>query len=511
MKFNYRKPALSVVLWKSISRTTLNNEVPVASKFTSSDRDIDLTPYIGEQNGVRICKSTRDPAGSFSITLTDDMYYSKNGTMYGDSLYGLIEPMDYIEICMVGDAYKQSPDEIPIMMRGFVSEIQLTETMGSDGKPQRNIVVSGQDYGKILQIMQLFYMPCIPSSDAAYLTQHPLFVQYSQQGLKLNFNLTTDFFQQVIDIMVNGYIKSMGGATGYEKNDEDALPTLLTDFFAQPAKLSVDFNNDWREGTIYSLFQKFGDIGAWNEFFIEDREDAPYVVYRPNPYIDVSSLSKVGDGNDPSSIQTIQPYPSGKFPAITQVERADIINITASRSDANLANYFWVNCPAFNFVDKTSYYQSSVENDYASVYVDNYGNVSPSLYGQRKMVETTNQFEPNCTDNGAGTPAGAERDKNSITWATWIKDRRKDLISQNKDYVIFETGSIRMKGNEKIKAGTYVRYNGALYYVVSVEHDFAPFGNYFTSVQFIRGTGFINRVSQKADSTSPYLAEMAQN
>jgi hypothetical protein len=39
-----------------------------------------------------------------------------------------------------------------------------------------------------------------------------------------------------------------------------------------------------------------------------------------------------------------------------------------------------------------------------------------------------------------------------------------------------------------------------------VQHDFVPFGGYTTTVQFERGTGFIDRVQQNA----PYFSELAQ-
>ena len=128
------------------------------------------------------------------------------------------------------------------------------------------------------------------------------------------------------------------------------------------------------------------------------------------------------------------------------------------------------------------------------------------------MWEQTNQGGNTETDNGNGTANGAPRIANQTDLSGWITQRRIDLIAQNKDNIVFETGTLRLKGNEAIRAGTYLQYKPgnvpAFYYVVSVEHDFAPFGSYFTTVQFERGTGFIGRVQQDAGSASPYLAEM---
>jgi hypothetical protein len=204
----------------------------------------------------------------------------------------------------------------------------------------------------------------------------------------------------------------------------------------------------------------------------------------------------------------------------TVIGRADVVSMTAARTDANVANYFWVDCPRFNLnyaptlrmvavqANQTAQLGASLQGPY----VTSYPNVNPALYGQRKMWEQTNQGGDAETNNGNGTQAGAPRLENENSLASWINQRRIDLIAQNKDNIVFETGTMRLKGNEAIKAGTYIQYKPgnvpAFYYVVSVEHDFAPFGSYFTTVQFERGTGFIGRVQQDAGSASPYLAEM---
>ena len=70
----------------------------------------------------------------------------------GDSLYALVEPMDLIEIRIARESHKNSHKDLPIVMRGFVSEIRRDETMGPDGKASRRVIISGQDYGKLLQI-----------------------------------------------------------------------------------------------------------------------------------------------------------------------------------------------------------------------------------------------------------------------------------------------------------------------------------------------------------------------
>jgi hypothetical protein len=72
------------------------------------------------------------------------------------SLYAMIEPMDIIEIRMA-HAPSSYEDRIPVVMRGFVGMIRRSRSM-SGGKPQRTVMVAGNDYGKILQILRIYYL-----------------------------------------------------------------------------------------------------------------------------------------------------------------------------------------------------------------------------------------------------------------------------------------------------------------------------------------------------------------
>src|SRR5258708_35362000 len=48
---------------------------------------------------------------------------------------------------------------MPTMMRGLVTSIRRGNVMSADGRPVRAVSISGQDYGKILQIMRISYLP----------------------------------------------------------------------------------------------------------------------------------------------------------------------------------------------------------------------------------------------------------------------------------------------------------------------------------------------------------------
>lgn len=75
------------------------------------------------------------------------------------------------------------------------------------------------------------------------------------------------------------------------------------------------------------------------------------------------------------------------------------------------------------------------------------------------------------------------------------------MIGMNKDNVVFESGTIRLRGNEAIKAGMVLNIQrGRLtsqYYAHRVDHEFVPYQGFFTTVTVDRGTGYIDRAQEK--------------
>lgn len=516
MQIDVRKPSIRVLLKKNVGRTTVAGGTPLSKRYAGASTVLDLTPYIGEKGAVRLTKSVRAPCGSFSIVLAD-----KIDLEVQDSLYTVIEPMDSIEIYISG-ANALGPSGPPIMMRGFVSKVSRPEGMGADGKPTRSVVISGQDYGKILQILQVFFMPNAPSDVGSMITNFPFFAKF---GPAFNVQDAGPFMQDVFDLVVNPYIANLRKtAAGQSESGgtQQQLASIKTDIQVQGAKVSPFGVGGWRGGTIHSLLTEYCDVGAWNEFFIEDRDDGPYAVYRPNPFLYAGYDGLLTPGAvQPTDSAAVAAdvgliLPGAVVPPVTDISRADVVTINPSRSDENVANYFWVDAPRYvlNYSEtaRAIAFQSVESAKSAPTYVTDYGNIDPSLYGTRKMWEQSQQAGNGETNNGNGTPNGSARDESGASAIAWINQRRQQLFDQNKDNVVFESGSMRVKGNEAIRAGTYVRLSGggmkSVYYAVSVTHDFSAFGNYFTSVEFERGTGFIDRAVRSAQQSSPYWGEM---
>lgn len=482
-----RHPAISVKLRKNVGRSTIAGGLPVSSRFSGQTKTIDLAPYIGDHGAIRVSKSVRAGAGTFILEITDQINLAGQ-----DSIYGLIEPMDVVEIRMTGDAYKNPT--IPMMMRGFVSSIRRTQVMTARG-PERKVIITGLDYGKIWQIIQIFWMPNAPPP-ANLITSFPFFSQF---GVTFNIQLMADFLVQVFDQIVNPYILNMGDIGGAA--DTSPLLQIQKDVQVLQGKISPWGIGAWG-GSIYQLLTTFGDVNAWNELFIEDREDAPYVVYRPNPFKTADSKNFIQDIN------------LDLAPAVIDVALDEIIAGDVGRSDENVANYFWVDSPRFtlNYTDTIRAFAYSGNPE--SFFVQKYGNNDPRLYGIRKMQIDTSQGGNQESDSGNGSPQGPARQTNQGAYLGWMSQRRQELIDQNKDNVVFEDGGFRFKGNEKVKAGTYIRLTHgnmqSLYYVVSVTHDYRPFDSYLTHATVERGTGFIDRSQQESGSASPYWGEIAQ-
>ncbi|WP_168794441.1 hypothetical protein [Paraburkholderia aromaticivorans] len=541
MYVNVRKPNIQVLLHKVVTRTSATGNVSattgsgaptaVSSSSTSSSglagapsqtdspsNIYDLTSWLGEGSVVRVQKSVRDSSGAFSIDFVDQIMGGLN-----DTLYTLIEPMDMFEIRFAGDAYKYAGtggQQLPIMMRGFVADIERSQGMGADGKPRRTIHVTGHDYHKILQIIQIFNMPCTPDV-ANLVSSFPLFSKY---GEDLNVQTTTQFVLQVFNEIVNKYISGMqqAGATSGA-----ALAEVATDIQVPDALMSVQLGT-FNSGTVQQLLEEYLDIGPFNEFFVEDRDAGawgpagPYAVYRPTPFLGAVSRSPLQPIQ--TSVTTGVSTDSQLSPTANcvSITTDPIISISARRSDANVANYFWVDAPRFNmnYGDLTKMYATyALQQGAVPYYITNYQNVNPALYGLRKMEVATQQGSLAEKNSGNGTPAGDGRFANQASFLSWIDDRRNLLIALNRDNVIFENGEMHLEGNERIKAGTYVkvRYGAtpnnpagniqSLYYAHSVTHVFEPFGNYMTSIEYDRGTNFADCTTQAQGSVPTYYSE----
>lgn len=501
-------PQFSVRLYKTISRKTVDGQSAVSSRYSGKDEYIDLTPYLGDGSSVVTSKSIRDPAGAFSITFADRPKGS--GVALGpvlptaalETVYGLVEPMDVVEIRM-WSGLGPKPATLPIKMRGFVSQISRSQAMSTDGKPVRSVVVSGQDYGKIWQTYQILYLQAYAAGNALLTTYNlwEMFGVNAQNTMKAG-----EFVKAAVEKILNPHIKG-----------------FMPEHSPMPKEMKLDItvshgvvNNSYQgqQGSVYDLLKLYGDVGIWNELYTEDREDGVYVVYRPTPALSISKPK----GAENRKIQDDAPDP-----IYVTVADEDIQRIDTARTDSNVANFYWVNNQRYDLIDDIYRKLLAIKDSDTTVNLKDYPNAAVKYYGVRPMFGETQQSD----DDVKSLTTGLDKDgqaKRSERFEAWIDNRRRLMVEMNKDNVVLESGSARIKGGlmrpagkdgkaECMKAGDYARFQqGNLEfegYIVQITDEFVPYQSYTTTINFERGTGFVTRAQMEGGVNSPWLAEQA--
>lgn len=497
------EPQCKVTLFKTIKRTSLVDGVPVSERFQGTGIRVDLSPYIGEGASVSTRKSVREPAGAFSLALLDRPFLGyvdvpleqlppgQTSVQSAESLYGIIEPMDVIEIRMRHGGEATSGDP-PVVMRGFVSDVSRSQGMTQDGRPVRTVTIVGQDYGKLWQMLQIMYLP-------GYITGQDMlsafkFFEKFGGGFKIaqpGFQFLRD---DILGLLLNPYLEALMPA------DSPGVKTITMDEDQLRVHGTVSLSGPQNfEGVLYSMLTTYLDVGTWNELFLEDRDDGVYLVYRPNPFKDAK-----GEMIDPDAAK----------PDMVGITDADVVSLNVSRSDRNVANYYWVRSPRFEVSKEIYREQETVtEGNKKTVVLGDYQNASDKLYGIRAMKVDTQMGGDEIENFGSGLKEG-QVIKDRTDQVNWIDTRRKQLVEMNKDNVLFESGTIHCRGNEKLRHGIYLQLIqgqfAAEYYIVECSHDYVWGQSYTNTLRVERGTGFIERAKRGGGKDSPYFSEMAR-
>lgn len=507
----FRTPRIQVTLYKSIMRKFGEAGLPSSERYANKDAGIDLTPFLGDGASVTVSKSCKQISGGFTITFRDMpnssfapaesiMKSAQPFTM--ESVYGLIEPMDQIEIrWWNGEGI--CPDPMRIKMRGFVSEVTRSQAMDSNGKPQRGVVITGQDYGKILQMYQLLYLTDYPGGKS-FLTGANLFEQFGEKAI--NTITGEEFLQMIVTHATN-----------------PILERLIPKYSPFPREIRVDasaqgvINNSYMndQGSLSDLITGLLDVGFWNELFIESREDGEYLVWRPLPYFDLMSGTMT---------QPLLPDQYGSkwslsgsraLPAIVTVPDNKIISIRQTRTDRDVYNFYWCNNQRFDMIDDMTRRLQTMMADGHKTTLE-YPNTNVEIYGVRLMQANTVMGYPDLDNMTSGASKTEQEERGGLV-AEWIKYRRNVIILNNRDNAVLEKGVIEMAGGlpkalapELMRPGDYLQVTQGstawLAYVVNLQETFMPYRGFTATVEFERGTGFAERVSYNG---SPWLAEQA--
>lgn len=494
-------PRITVNLHKTISRKAVDGQSAVSARYAGKSQSIDLTPYLNDRSSVRTSKSVREPAGGFTITFADkaEKSLSAEAGSQLETIYGLVEPMDLIEIRMWHGLGGPGANKPPIVMRGFVSDVQRQQSVGEDGRPVRQVVLSGQDYGKVWQMFQVIYL-------AAYAEGKPLLTNFSLWelfGLKAENTMPApDFVKMMIEKIINPHLAGF-------MPEKTGLPRQIT-VGKDVSVVHGVINNSYQQmqGSVYEILKFHGDVGPWNELYTEDREDGVHLVYRPIPALHISP------GASGRKIQNDAPEP-----VYVSIPDSRLVSLSVSRTDANVANFFWVDGSRYDLITDVQRRLASIPANDGKVSLKDYPNSAQKYYAVRPMYGNTQMGEDGIK-NANGGQNESSFDSNTDKQEAWIDKRRRLMMEMNRDNVVFERGSAVIKGGpmradgvELMKAGDYAKFRmGRLEfeaYVVQISHDFMPFNSYTTSIVFERSTGFVQRVQPGAGMSSPWLAEQA--
>ncbi len=481
------EPKIEVRLVKAIKRSEIIPGVPVTDRYGRL-KAIDLTPYIGEEGGVHVSKGVHEPCGAWSVTIVD-----REHPRLFETVYALVEPMDMIEIRVAHDPFLYD-NKPPILMRGFVSMVTRNEIMAG-GKPIRTVTISGQDFGKILQILQIFYLNNSVVGDNI-LSELAFFHKYADEnGAKIKSG--KDFVNDMLKGVINPYLGKIAATAKGESIGAKVINTITPDVTIE-GNVSPYSISQMNNVSVYQMLCYLLDVGPFNELYTEDTEDGISLVVRPAPFLDVEG-------------KPIQ----GVKPKTIKITSEDVVAINVSRTDAGVANYFWVsNSPWAMYSNETA--QALAMQGLPDSYIKfDYLNSQAAYYGIRKMEVATMMGPPDY--KSSDSTKNEDMPKETKTLGDWIEQRRKILADINKDNVIFESGTLRVRGNEQIKAGMLLivgRGNAdaprneygqmqtntsSCYYVIRVDHEFVPFQGFYTTVTVERGTSFIDR-SQNEES-----------
>lgn len=487
-------PQITVRLFKTIQRATIAGGQPVSERYAGKHAYIDLTPFLGEGSSVRTSKSVKEPAGAFSITFMDKFEIGAGREM--ETVYGLVEPMDVVEIRMWGGVgVATDKPNLPIVMRGFVSDVSRSQMLGSDGRPQRGVTITGQDYGKLWQVYQIVYLPAY-TEGKPLLTNFELFELFGM-GV-VNSMGAGEFVSKMVDQVINPYI------AGFMPDTLDGgIPRQLdvtSSIYVQHGMVNMS-QQQW-QGSIYDILRQHSDTGVWNELYIEDSEDGVSVVYRPIPAMELGTESLIMD--------------DAPAPTYCSVTDGYIESIVSARSDSGVANFYWVNTPQFGLVSDMSRKFFGLTDGNDTVYIKDYQNSAVQYYGVRPMYADTQLGNDGVDNMGSGLQQDAQ-DGRDGQMMDWVTTRRTQMLNMNKDNVVFESGTARVKGGvmrpngyELMRAGDYAVFQTGQIkwraYVTQIEHEFIPYQGYTQTLTFERGEGFSERSKMNG---SPYLAELA--
>ncbi|HYE36124.1 hypothetical protein [Methylocaldum sp.] len=489
-------PRIEIRAFKVVQRREIMPGRRTSSRYSEGDiTEIDLTPFLGDGSSVRVVTDVKAPAGAFAISVVDAPKSIKIGgdgkTVHVESLTYLLEPADLVEIRIAHDPSEYAKAEkgyrLPVIMRGVISEVRRRRGVDGQGRPHRTVVITGQNLiGRAWQALRIMYFNNHPLGDLT-LSTFKFLQKYDPDGDIARNPSTTEFMSGIIKPIIEEFL---GNMKFWGKRLAREFSKVSVECTAQ-GRVQGMIANTFESGSLYRFIAFLTDADSGlNELYSESREDGEYIVLRSTPW----------RTPDRKFIQ------SGT-PSIDVVELTDddIVSIESTRTDQGTANYFYAKSAAWWYGSDTALRLTSdllPETDYP--------NNNPAIYGHR-LLEADIALGPPDYEGSTDRIPVDQRETYDQSVMSWLADRRRALQEATRDAAVFERGALVCRGNEKLRAGIFVRVKeGDLVYEVyaaRVEHQFTMFQGFTTVVHFERSDAFIQR-SQR--DVTPYWGEMTQ-
>ncbi|MGO8915385.1 MAG: hypothetical protein ACLQJR_05705 [Stellaceae bacterium] len=514
MTVSVYNPSVSLTLRKNIGRASAGGSVAASQRYTGTQRVVDLTPLLSDTGSIVVSKSCRETMGTFQIVLTAGF---ADGEL--ETAYGLIEPLDIIEIRAARSTVAtagNSPYSLPLLMRGFVRVIASDESM-TDAGPQRVVIIEGGDYGFILDIIRSNLYP--GATEAKYIQN--AFTFFSRWGNGADGSMdASSFVELCVNNIVSPFIATMQ-ATGEASTiaaTGNFAPSPVMQLTAQAlvqggTVFLTGIDARWSGNNLDGLLRSYGDVPEWNELFVQDFESGPYLIYRPAPLMNV-------DGQFINA-----PYTNGVaanadgipiIPPTTTVLDTELVGRRVQRDDSKIFNFVWVDSEWLQATGQGAALQYGFATLSSENIVGN-ANSSPDFYGFRMLRCVSRQGPRFDNQKEAAYDAGR-----AIALAQ-VNAKVQQLILQNQDNIVFESGTMRIRGRPDVTAGSYVKLLRGLQnsggkvsagftqtaYITRVVHEILPFRTWTSTLELERGTGFINRIARGNGTDAPALAEMS--
>lgn len=455
------------------------------------------------------------PASSFQIVMRPSPAPARLGPNL--EWADVISPMDFVTIsAWVPPRAAKFP-----LIRGFVDTVGTVSDFSS-GKPRRQVVIAGRNYGKLL-LTGKFYYPHEGVQQTALLAKWratfddvfgygagaaPNVYPPSPSGkvAPAGFSQPGEFMQ----ILYSGFYAPYEATVIGTFPDSSRIPSmgyhaLLDDWEKELVAINPIFimENSVPYSDLWTMFRGF-QHHPWRELFIREESLRPLLVYRPTPWLNAFG-DKVQDW-DPETVR-VHEIPD---PAVDP-KTGGIVSGAQFRSDEEVKNFF-ITLPTMtgDLAQAVKQFSSAFEAVYSQplfksnpwlIGFDENDRFLASAYQRYgfRLHETISPFF-----SMVDRAAKENEVKDSVELVRrWSLEGNKRLVAALGHADTLENGYLLIAGDERIRHGDYLKYKGSHAYIAGLTHHFkvatAPQDGLFqTRINFIRSRRLIDHLSRDA-------------